>query len=225
MNKPTITAPMQLSLSRADKALSFARQMIINDNDTYTLAGKCIAQCKTVWDEIEAMRKEKTKPLNDHVKWLNDLARPHLKAAKEAENIIAEKRATYRNAEELKRIEAERVRAIEQQKIEAKATEEAANAGSHEEAQAILTKAVLETPAPVVSTIPKDDGMSIAKAWKGECLSITELAASVATVPSNASFLLINQSMLNSRAREMGEKFSLPGCRAVKVETEKRGRR
>lgn len=224
-NKPTITAEMQQTLSRAEKALAFAQGLTIVDADSYTQGGKAINQCKGVWDDIEAGRVSLVKPLNDHVKFLNGLAKPKQELVKKAERILTDKRSKYRHVEEVARMEAERVRAQKQAEIEAKAAEDAAAAGSPEEAQAIKTKALMETPAPVASTIPQDDGMVIAESWAGVCDSVTSLAASVAITPSNASFLLINQSMLNSRAREMGKQFSLPGCRAVKVETEKRGKR
>lgn len=77
-----------------------------------------------------------------------------------------------------------------------------------------------EIEIPITTLAPeKIPGISFRDTWRAECDDVVALATAVASGAVNASLLLPNMPALNDLAVSLKEKFSVPGCRSVKLKT------
>lgn len=166
---------------------------------------EAVAQKKKVMEPVEHAQKIIDKKIGDF-------------HAEQERIRKAEEDRLRREAEERARKEEEERRLEEASRYEQE--------GDTEMAEAILEAPI--TPQAVIvpkveSQAPKIEGLSVAKTYKAEVVSLAQLVQAVAQGQAPIALLEVNQTALNGMARALKEAFCVPGCRVV-VESSVRGR-
>jgi len=121
-----------------DISLSVASNMeklTITNDKTYSMVAEGIKTIKKEFKKQDAARKSLVKPLNDHVKFINDQFKPVTEELSRVEKILKSKVAEYDAEKERKRREAERI-AREKAEAERRKKEEAARQQREKEEKA-----------------------------------------------------------------------------------------
>ncbi len=124
--------------------------------------------------------------------------------------------------------EQERLRRVEQQRLEAearaKAEEERLAQVAEMESQGVdaeTVNAVLDAPVQVTEiavaapTYEKSSAVVYRDNWSGECFDLFKLVQAVAKDKSKIGLLQVNGTALNQMAKALKESMSIPGCRPV----------
>jgi hypothetical protein len=109
----------------------------IDSEDQYKKAGEHLVDIKRSYNELEVMRKEVVKPLNDKVSGVNGYFKEYTEKLVKAEQTFKNGRLVWFTEQERKRIE-------EQKKLEAEAAEERRKAEEKAEAERIKAEAYRE---------------------------------------------------------------------------------
>lgn len=155
---PSADEQVQQMTSDATAVVELAEAFEIDSPEMYTAAGNELKRIKTRIKDNEEARKALVKPLNDHVKFINDQFREPVNLLKKAEQIIKKsilaydqeqeriRREQQRKAEEAARAEEERLRKeAEEKAAKARAeAEEKRKAAQKAEDQAAQQKAAEE---------------------------------------------------------------------------------
>jgi hypothetical protein len=207
-----------------------AKAIVIVDQPSYELAAEKLLA-------VAAMRRE----IVDYHAPLKAKAHEAHKAICTAESgmlaPVTEAEATLKRAigayqMEQRRIQEERDRAAweesERLRLEAlEASIEAAEAegASVEEVQAIINQPMVAPVARVARTLQPVAGVSAAKTYRAEVVSIRELAKAVATGQAPESYINANLPALNGVARATRGSVRIPGVRIVEETQIRAGRR
>lgn len=211
-NLPTANDPRILKFTRdAEGALAVANEFVIDSPEMYTLAGGELQQIKSRAKTLDEQRKLLTQPLDKLKKDIMALFEGPLNVLLKAESVLKRSMLTYQQAEEAKRIAAQRKAEEEarkeQERLRAQAEKKAAKAaekGDTEKAETILAS-VPAIVAPVVTTlIPKVAGISTRPVWKFE---ITDPNL----IPRE--YLMPDEKKLAGIAKTMNNTLQIPGVR------------
>ncbi len=158
---------------------------------------------------IDTARKKLVKPLNDHVKWINDQFRVSNDRASQAETVMKKKLADY----ELKRRqiaakEEARLRdaADKQRQKDLGAARKLEEAGKHQQAEAKRDKAEM-APTPAVMGSPGIKGLSFSE-------EITIEIVDSKLVPFE--YWLIDRAKVLAYAKLTNGEVEIPGVRILK---------
>lgn len=156
MNPETQHEIQQVELQTRDIISTANAVTVASDNDV-ARAAIILKDLATAKKAVESKRQEVVKPINDHVKWLNDQFRAITEPIDTADKTIRGKVSAYR-AEQ-----AEAAR-IEQQRLDQIAAQEQAALDAEAERKQVDAPVVV---APVVAAQPKSIGnMTTRKTWK-----------------------------------------------------------
>ena len=140
-----------------------------------------------------------------------------------AERIAKDKIMRYEIAEEEKRLAMERKLQAEADEKARKETErlaaraaKAEASGKLEKAEALAEQAEAVVPVAIkVESKLDTKGSSIKTTWKGEVVSLMELTAAAVPGSVAASFLMVNQKMVDAFARSTKGQVTVPGIKFV----------
>lgn len=225
--------PISIQPPLEERALSFPQQaqiLSIADQDDYEAAAELLLAIKDLREEAEAHHRPMIKAAHaSHVAAMDGLKRVDIPLA-EAERIIKPKIAGYLAEQERMRQDAERLAREAQEQAAAEALEASIEAAEAEGASAEEVAAIIQQPAPVpvirvAPTVQAVSGVSTAKTYRAEVISIRELCKSVAmgTVPE--TYVTANMPALNGVARSTRGAIKIPGVRIVEESTVRAGRR
>lgn len=218
--KLEIAAPNEQELILQSKSLlDMAKMYVIDSPEMYQLAGDELKKIKAKTKELDAQRKQITKPLDDAKAAVMALFKKPLEALTQAEGVLKNSLLSFDREQERKRQEEEkRLREIakaEQERLQAqaKAAEEEARklreAGKKEEAEQFAAKAaIIETssysiPVPIVAaTSTKVSGISKRTIWKARVVKKE-------AVPME--YMEPNQSALDKVAQATKGAIQIPG--------------
>ena len=211
------------------KALSWptrAKELTITDQSSYEMAANTLK-------DIALLEKQ----IKDHHKPIKDSAYAAHKAAVAAEKRLLDpldeaKRTIKRSVSDWT-VEQERIRAEAQRKIDEanraaeKAAEdarlEAAIKAEKDGAPDIVTDAMIDIPfqsiysPPAHPTYNKVAGVTTRETWKAEVFDVVILCKAIGDGTIKMTDVVVpNMTVLNSLARSMKDKMSIPGVRAVK---------
>lgn len=171
--------------TNANSLVEQAERAVIDSQDTFDMSVDFIKICGQQVNSAEEMRTAIVKPLNDHVKWINDQFKPIKTRIEEARGIMQRKALTWKQAED-KRVrdeaEAERKR---QEDLALEQAAEAEAAGDEKLAEAIVDVAVA-TPKPPVTRAPSGRGSltgasgGISARWKGTVVDVKAVCTAIA---------------------------------------------
>lgn len=215
MTTPKIYTPGELGTqivpftNNANNLIDQAQRAEINDQETFDMSVDFIKICNAQLQRKEEMRKSLVKPLNDHVKWINDQFRPITEQLERAKKIMNDKATEYQVAEQ-KRIEeeaeAERKR---QDDLALEQASEAAERGDQTTSEAILDVAS-ETPeqpakAPAGRGSHTGASGSLRGQWKGEVVDVKAVCQAIidGKIPANV-IKEFSRSELNKIAKDHG---------------------
>ena len=217
-----------LNIKRPDEALFKSSETMLElaKNRTVTTPGGAITvgedlkTVKRLAKEVNEKRLAITRPLNDALKEVNALFKPAQDWLKQSESLLKGKILEFQNEQERiareLQAKADAEARKEREKLERKARL-AEVVRRPEKAEELREEAETQVAPVVTSAAPKISGVVRRETWKAE---VTDKQALVKHIVDNQPALLvmvkIDQSLLNARAREMKDKFDLPGARAVK---------
>jgi hypothetical protein len=211
----TIATPDAEELERETAmTVGTASAVVIVDDATFEGAAGVLRTIKGRHNELDALRKGITKPLDDAKKAVMNMFRTPLERLKNAENITKASMLTYTREQEAKRVAEEaRLQEIarkEREKIE-RAAERAAKAGKEEKAEAL--EAIAEAvPVPVVAeATPKVAGQSVRNTYHAQVTDKMALIKAVAEGKAPDVLLEPNMTALNGQARALKQAMNYPG--------------
>lgn len=184
-----------------------AQSYTIDCPEMYEAAAEDLKAVKTKWKDIEAKRKEIVEPLNKAVKAVNDLFRAPLDYLTQAESVLKGALLTYdAEQERLRKIEQERLEAIaraEQARLRAEAeAAEKAQREARQEAERIEREAREKAQAEEEAA-----RRLIAQAKNAEARAAAEKAAEAARIKAESERQAreIENARLAEEAREKAE--------------------
>jgi hypothetical protein len=204
---------------RASTLAEEARAFGVNSQESYDLAAVRLRALVSLRIEILDHHKDmKARAYQAHQaviaaekKLLDPVAEAeriykHRIGAYEAEQGRLEEEARAKaEAESHAQAAAQREREIEQA--------EAAGADAEEVAAICAEPLPLVIPEPPPATFQKAAGISIANAWKGECLSLAQLVKAIADGKANIGLVMANGPAINALARATRGTLQVPGIR------------
>lgn len=197
------------------------RALEIESDEMLKLAGGWLKTLKGAMKELEAIRQKFVKPLNDHVKWINDQFRPGKRAMEEAEKVLKGKIRLYqvRQDEERRRISHEERRRVAAEKAALQAEiERAAEEGNEEEVEQLTLREMTTTPAVPPDT-PKIDGVHIRRKWDFEVVDKIAFLKAVVDGLLPESYADVNMAAVRKVVRASGDIVTMPGIRIFEDET------
>ena len=227
-NMPENDLVVKLNIKRPDEALfKSSEDMLkhvslwdIKTSENAVAAGEDLKRVKGLAKQVNEKRLAITRPLNDALKEVNALFKPAQDWLKQAESLLKGKILAFqaeqdRIARELQ-AKADADARKERESLERKARL-AELVRKPEKAEEIREEAETKVAPVVTSAAPKISGVVRRETWKAE---VTDKQALVRHIierqPALLVLIKIDQSLLNARAREMKDKFDLPGAKAVK---------
>ena len=202
-----ITPEAQELIKEAEGIVAEYRTYTIVDNAQYSSAGDALKRIKTKAAELEELRKSMTKPLDESKKRIMDFFRKPLDFLAQAESIIKRSMLGFQQAEERKRLEAERkakeLADKEAEKLRKKAEKEAAkgNTAKAEELKQQAEETAAITPV-VASTVEEVKGVSTKKIWKYRIVDAN-------VIPRE--YMIPNEKMLGDVARATKGQLPISG--------------
>ena len=223
--------PMQVTVETPDTdqlerdsltALDTAKAIVITDDGTYQGAAGMLKLVKGRYNELEALRKAITKPLDEAKRNVMDMFRIPLERLKGAEGATKQSMLAYQREQETKRrAEQARLQEIarkEREKLERQAAR-AEKSGREEKAED-LRQVADSLPDPVVAhAAPKISGLSTRKIYKARVTDKMALIKAVAEGKAPDILLEPNMSALNGQARALKEAFNYPGVELISDDT------
>lgn len=205
-NEKAVLAPDEnkLAAKEAD-AMAYAMALVINSNETFTLADKFCVTLKGLENEIIADFAESKKAAAATHKKICAQEKAHLDKVVPPRTMIKQKMAAWQDEQErLRREEEERQRIEAKKKADDEALRQAEMAeaeGKPEAAAAILEAPVYVAPVVVAPTTPKASTV-IRKMW-------TFRVVNAALVPRQ--YLIVDESALRKQAAATGNALAVPG--------------
>jgi hypothetical protein len=179
-------------------------------------AANILGRAKTRFSDLEARRKEITKPLDDAKKSVMDLFRPATDALASLERIMKPKIAAFQHKQEqLRRQEqaaADEKARKERERLEKRA-EAAREKGQEEKAAALEEKAFTTVAAAPATPEVSVTGVSMRKVWKAEVTDVKQLCALIASGEIPPSVIEFKQAELNRLASTWQNSKQFPGLR------------
>ncbi len=227
------TLPITMESPLEERALTFpqrARAISIADQKGYEAAAELLLAIK----ELRAEGETHHRPMIDAAHKSHKAAIDGLKRVDgplaEAEGIIKPKISVYLTQQENARLEAERIMRAAQEQAAAEALESSIEAAEADGASREEVSAMIMQPAPVpvvraAPTVQAVSGISAAKTYHAEVVSIRELAKAVAEGKAPESWIMANLPMLNGMARSTRGALRVPGVRIIEDTNIRAGRR
>ena len=212
MGNETENEQVKALVVQATELSDNAGRYVIANNDALEGAADLVKQIKGKYNELDALRKSLTAPLDESKKRIMAFFKPPLERLASAESAIKGGIVSFSQEQERKRQEAirEQRRELERQarakEAEAKAAEAAGKAERAAELRQEKVEIRQEKAAVPVLTPPaevrKVEGVATRKTWH---FKIVDLAA----VPRD--FLIPNEKLLQSVATSLKEKAAVSG--------------
>jgi hypothetical protein len=169
----SIPEDAQKLVSQVEHDLMVTQSFTIASKDNYVQAGEILKMVKGHYQQIEAKRKEMTVPLDETKKRIMDFFRQPLERLSNAERVIKAEIVRFTQEQErLRRIEEERLQALarEEQRrrdeILEKQIAQAQEQGDNKTAEALLESATQAAVPVVQAERPKVEGIKIGAHWK-----------------------------------------------------------
>lgn len=160
-------------VSQVETDLAVTQSFAITCNDNYVQAGEILKMVKGRYQQIEAKRKEMTNPLDEAKKRIMDFFRQPLERLSETErNIKAGMVRFTQEQERLRKIEQDRLQAIareeqrQRDELLEKQIAEAQERGDEKIAEVLLESASQATIPIVPSEKPQVEGIKTITRWK-----------------------------------------------------------
>ena len=216
MEKQIVVEPISTEVAvraqeEAPAILKKAEAVVIFNQDQYEGANSVLKTVKGKYRDLDSIRKEITKPLDQAKRVVMDLFREPLETLAKAESIIKRAMITYSDEQDRLRIEEQRkleakARAEEERKrkeLEERAKKWAAK-GNEAKAEELQEQAEdVHVEAPIVApSIEKPKGVSYRERWHAE---VTDEAK----VPRE--YLMVNIQALNKVAQATKGALKIPG--------------
>ena len=199
-----------------------AERAEIVTSDDFSKATDFIKICNAQINSLEDARKALTKPLNDHVKWINNQIKPIKEGIDAAKQIMNGKGAVWKKAEDERvREEAEKERQRAEQQAQDDA-EEAEKQGDPEKADAIM-EAAIDTPEAKQTADNVRGAMTGATGglkvtWSGEVGDVKQICAAVVSGDLPTHLITVSKSGMNEIARGRREEGPHHGIKIIKKE-------
>jgi len=180
-----------------------AQDLAVTDEQSLAVAGDMLGYVAGVRKRIEALRTSLVKPLNDHVKRINDLFRGYAAPLDRADATLRAKVSAYRAEQErIRREEAERLRKLAE-KEQARLERQAAKKG----VPAPPPIPVPTPPAPPKTVAGEYGSMTARKEWRFDIVD-------EAQVPRQ--YLVVDEARIRAAIRAGIRE--IPGVRIYQVE-------
>lgn len=202
------TERAETALTEANAVLDSAKSVVIKTPEQANQAGDWRNKIKAKLKQLDAERKELTKPLDEVKARIMDKYRPAMERLEEAYKLFDRVLVVYLNEQE--RIRQEQQRKLDEEAerkrkvAEAKAAEFAAK-GNEKKAEEWADKAET-TVAPVVAAAPKVEGMSFRDDWDFEIINST-------IIPHQ--FLVPDESAIRQYVKATKGKSPIEGVRII----------
>ena len=224
--------------AQADEAsialLATAESFTIGTTDQYNESSTLLRTLKAKQHQINELRLSVTRPMDEAKSRVMGLFKPATDRLSRAEAAIKQAMLTFTREQERQRRE-QQAKLDEQARVEREKLERAAEKererlrklaeanrekGKEQRAEAFEERAAqVEVPivsAPIIADdMPKTEGIAYRTTWKAEVTDKLALVKAVAVGEQPLSLLEANMSTLHAYARELKDKFAIPGVQAV----------
>lgn len=216
---------MEEKIERVGSQLEWARTLAIATPDDYTEAAEALKGIKSLTKEIESCFGPLKQKASEAHKSIVAEEKKQLAPLVEAESLCKRKMLGYQDEQRrIAEAEQRRLQAIADEKArkEREALEAKAAAAKKPETQAKYAEAAAAVaPAPVVyvpTAAPKIAGTSIRRTWKA---AVVDHAAFFKFVCESKrdDLIMVNDKAIDSYAKSMGERASMPGVKFTEVST------
>lgn len=212
-------------LAEAKDARTRADFLIIDDEEGLKIATDDLREISARAKEIEAVRKQIVKPIDDCKKQIQAAFKPAQALYDEAISIIKRGIADYSIEQERKAAEerrkAEEAAAEERAALEARAREleaaakkeeatEEERAEAHEMAQAAQEAAAMAVAVPVQAP-KKIQGATVTKKWRGRVIDVAAFLRYVADHPEALECVEVKQGAVDRLVAATGGALAIPG--------------
>lgn len=216
--KTEIPEEVNSLVSESQKLLADAKSFQITTAHEYDLAGTDLKRIKDRMRELDAQRKELTRPLDAAKKKIMDFFRKPEQFLKDAESVYKRSMLSFQAEQQRKaREEQERLRRLQQAEQERLAREAEAleQAGDHATANAIIEQAATMPEAIVPVEQVKVDGVKTRTTWTAELIDKQAVIKAVAEGEIPMVALEVNMTFFRQQAVSLKDAFNYPGIKAV----------
>jgi len=165
---PNQDEEVQKLVGEAERLLVYAQDRVVNNTETLKSATEDLSFIAQVKKTLEAKRTAYVKPINAHVKAINDTFKRITSPIEEADQLTRSKVLAYRQEEDRK---AHEIAEVNRLRMEAARKEAALNEGELSESIDLM-----EAPTPLSTTVRTDVGAaSAAMIQKWEVINFAEV--------------------------------------------------
>lgn len=195
--------------NNANELVEQAKRAEVKDQESFDMSVDFIKICNSQLNRKEEMRKQLTKPLNDHIKWINDQFRPVTERIEEAKKIMNQKATDYQVAEQQRREAEAKAERERQEELALQEAEQASERGDEATSEAILDVAseTPEQPAKAQTGRGSYTGAtgSLRGTWKGEVVDVKAVCQAIIDGEIPATVIKeFSRSELNKIAKAHG---------------------
>lgn len=194
--------------------------MVIETIEDYNRAAQTLKDMKSARRDLDAKRKELTKPLDDRKGEIMEVFKEPIGQLDKNASALAKKIQDYADEQERKR-KAEEARLAAQARKEQEKLEQRA-AKAEEKGQVEKAEVLREQAQTAPTGISLDNGISLKgtgvserENWSGEVTDKKALIKAVAAGKAPLNLLEVNTKVLNQLARSLKSELNYPGVRAV----------
>lgn len=215
-NKLTYQLPDKAQLDHeADLAFSAAMLFVIQNDDDVTRATEDMNKCSKRAKELEKMRKETTKPIDDAKKQVMAVFKPATEHLNEAVSFYKDSIGTYITLQQKRAEEAQKLaqeKAKEQKEAISQAIEQAKEKGDSETVATLETVAnTLPVEAPTVAPKVKVEGATVRKKIKGRVTDLKAFLLHIAEHEELQSLIEVKQGELDRFLAASSGSIAMPG--------------
>lgn len=206
--------------TKAMTVLEVSRQLIISNDQDYTVAADFLKDLKTIEKSIDETFDAAIKAAHDAHKAVLAAKAKHAEPVKQAEGFIKSKLLVYQqDSEKRRKQQEEEIRAAAAKEAEDERIQKAERLiaeGKAEEALLIL-EGEKSAPSAVIlpPSLPKVKGVTTKKVLKVEVYDLMALIKAVAAGAAPANLIEPDMAQLTKLSKALGEHMNVPGVRLV----------
>lgn len=204
----TAIVPHQDLQKQSSPIVKKAQALVVITAEDYSSAGELLLDIKDLEKRIIGRFEDPKQKAHEAHKAITALEKELLSGPRQAKSVIEAKLAAWRN--EQYKIEQEKQAKLQAQlEAEAKKEQEKEAAklkksGDAKGAKALLQQEIIVEAPKVESEIPKVEGLSVRRPWKGEVVDASLLPR---------EYLMPDEKKINAVVRALGERAVIPGVK------------
>lgn len=205
-----ITTEDKTKLDKAEEYLNGAKNYVINNDDSFTLAFNLLKKIKIKKNEYDGMRKKLKKPINEAGKAIEDMFRQPINYLTQAEQAYKTSMLRYQEQVDEKQLNNENKYLQELDRLTDESTKALDDHDVTEYCKVMKQIDQLESKSKSLTT---NQGLSIRNNWKGKVVDLDLLINAVAQNKAPKGLIKVDEVELNKLAKSTTGVLNIQGIK------------